>query len=123
MISFLLAQIGKLKSAISSLNNSVGESFEVTTDMEGVTINAQRNNKLNGATKLKFVDIKVTLSSSADGIILKNFPNVAQSNSIIPVYLVSASETKIYSIRISNGNANTNGAIPAGSYDIIGSYM
>ena len=115
--------IDKEADAINALSDQIGEAFEVTTDTAGVTITAQRNNKMNGANKLKFVDVKVTLSSDINGTILKNFPNVAQANSILPVYLVSATETKIYSIRISNGTATTNGAIPAGSYDIMGHYM
>ena len=63
-----------------------------------------------------------TLSEDVSGVLFTDFRNVAVGNSIIPIYKVSAAETAVYSMRISNGTANANGSIPAGQYVAMGLY-
>lgn len=59
-----------------------------------------------------------------NGILFTGFYAIGAMNCIIPIYLVSATEVKIYSMRIAgNGQANANGALPAGTYCANGVYI
>lgn len=119
----------KLADAVNALNgnlSNIGKSsqFDVTAG-NNVTITSQRNCSLNGNTTQKLVSIMFTTSADIDnGILFNGFYAVGAPNSIIPIYLVSSAETKVYSMRLSgNGQANANGSLPAGNYCASGVYI
>ena len=114
--------LNALKADYDALNSNIGADFSVTAGSSSVTINAQRCEFLKGANNVKYVWIMFTLSEDVGGVLFTNFRNVAVGNSIIPIYKVSAAETAVYSMRISNGTANANGSIPAGQYMAMGLY-